>query len=123
MIQSFVLEVPEIGYLLKQESVLQWKAYGPSRSGGYEKISWSIESSKSKVIMKSIETLGGTRKSAEIDFSANQITIHKGKMSDGEFTAFLQFLLEKAVLSTSEREMNFVITAKKAHEKVAGIRG
>ncbi len=123
MSQSFVLEIPEISYLLKQESVFGWQAYGPSRSGNYEKISWSVESSGSKVVMKSLESIEGAQKSAEIDFTSNRITIHKGEMSDREFTKFLQYLLEKAVLSTSEKEMNFVIFSKKTSEKVVGMRG
>lgn len=122
MIRSFVLEIPEIGYLLNQESVMEWQAFGLSRTGTYEKISWQIESSGNKVKIKSIETPDRTGRNAEIDFTANRITILKGDMNDGEFTKFLQFLLEKAVLSTAEREMHFVISAKKPHHKVCSIR-
>ncbi len=123
MVQSYILEIPDISYLLKWENVLEWQVYGPDQSGNYEKINWRVESSGNKVMLKSIENLEKTQKNAEIDFSTNRIIIHKGNMNDSEFTKFLQFSLEKAMLSTSESEMNFIIYAKKSQEKVFGIRG
>lgn len=117
MVQSIILEIPELGYLLKQESIMEWQVYGPARSGNYEKICWHIVSSGSKVILRSEETPEGTRKSAEIDFAASRIVLHKGELSDGEFTKFLQFLLEKMVLSTASGEMNFIVSSKKRVEK------
>ncbi len=123
MVQSYILEIPDISYLLKWENVLEWQVYGPDQSGNYEKINWRVESSSNKVMLKSNENLEKTQKNAEIDFSTNRIIIHKGNMNDSEFTKFLQFSLEKAMLSTSESEMNFIICAKKSQEKVFGIRG
>lgn len=123
MVQSYILEIPDISYLLKWENVLEWQVYGPDQSGNYEKINWRVESSSNKVMLKSNTNLEKTQKNAEIDFSTNRIIIHKGNMNDSEFTKFLQFLLEKAILSTSESEMNFIICAKKSQEKVFGIRG
>lgn len=120
--QSFILEIPELGYLLRQESIMEWQVYGPAESGSYEKICWQIASSGSKVILRSEETPDGTRKSAEIDFASSRIVIHKGEMSDGEFTKFLQFLLDKMVLSTAAGEMNFIVSAKKRDGKTFGIR-
>ncbi|HSP23075.1 MAG TPA: hypothetical protein VLQ20_12205, partial [Planococcus sp. (in: firmicutes)] len=107
MVQSFILEIPELGYLLKQESIMEWQIYGPAETGSYEKICWHIASSGNKVTLRSDETPEGTRKSAEVDFAASRIVIRKGELSDGEFTKFLQFLLEKMVLSTAAGEMNF----------------
>lgn len=122
MVQSFILEIPELGYLLKQESIMEWQIYGPAETGSYEKIYWHIASSGSKVTLRSEETPGGKGKSAEVDFAASRIVIRKGELSDGEFTKFLQFLLEKMVLSTAEGEMNFIISAKKPGGKTFGIR-
>ncbi|MGO1057625.1 hypothetical protein ACTL32_00705 [Planococcus sp. FY231025] len=115
MHSRWVLEIPEFAFLLQQETILEWQLYGPDKKGGYRKVRWEVRASAAA----SRITAAGSRRgafSAEVDFEAREIVFCQGEMSDGEFTEFLRYLMERTSLQVQPGLMHFISKRKKEPE-------
>lgn len=118
MDRSFTLEIPGFAYLLQQESILEWQLYGAEITGGYRKVRWEVKDagSCSEIISQKRRHSGP---SAKVDFAARQIIFCQGELSDGEFTAFLLFLLNRSFLKVRDGQMHFIVNKPKPLQRAS----
>lgn len=110
MLDSYVLEIPDLGYVMSQDSIGQWEIFLRHTGKGYRKIQWQVSSSSSGFMLRNSVSTGGPVESVHIDLTANRIIFQKGEMNDREFQHFLRSLLDAFFIRIQQNQMHFVVS-------------
>ncbi|WP_152911804.1 hypothetical protein [Planococcus glaciei] len=110
MMDDYVLEIPDLGYVMSQDSIGQWEIFLRHTGQGFQKIQWQVTSSASGFRLRNMVQTGGPVESVHIDLAANRIVFQKGEMEDQEFQQFLRSLLDAFFIRVRQDQMHFVVS-------------
>jgi hypothetical protein len=117
LLDSYVLEIPDLGYVVNQDTISRWEVFLRPKGKGSQKIRWQASSSASGLMFRNLSSKDSPVESVQIDFTANRIIIRKKKMEDQEFRRFLQFLLGTFFIKVGADELHFVVSLHDFHRK------
>lgn len=117
MKDSYILEIPDLPYVLKQEEVIHWEVFLQNTSAGYEKIRWRISSAEDCYTLQNVELFYGRLKAVKIDFKNNRIIFYRGAAEHGEFSEFLMQVLQNMFLRVNSNQMHFFVSAQSSKQK------
>ena len=110
MIDEYVLEIPDLGYVMSQDSIGQWEIFLRHAGQGSQKIKWQVSSSAHGFMLRNMAATGGPVESVQNDLAANRIVFQKGEMEDREFQQFLRLLLDAFFIRVRQDQMHFVVS-------------
>ena len=108
MINSYVLEVPDLGYVLKQEEVKNLELFLLNANHGYRKVTWKLLSENDSFIFLEEKAVSSPLKAARIDFKTNRIIFYRGQLSELEFEDFIQYLVQTLFLHINPDQLHFL---------------
>ncbi|TWT27670.1 hypothetical protein [Planomicrobium sp. CPCC 101110] len=112
MRSSYVLEIPDLDYVLDYEDVRRWEVFLLQASKRYEKIAWQASSSEKSGTLQQLLVFYGRLKAAEIDFQNKRIVFFQGVVDQGEFGEFLLEMLDNMFIRIRKDQMHFVVSPK-----------
>lgn len=108
LINSYVLEVPDLGYMLKQEEVERFELFLLTAKQGCRKVTWKTLPGNGSLVFLEDGAANGPLKAARIDFKSNRIIFYRGKLSELEFEDFIQYLIQALFLRINPDQMHFL---------------
>lgn len=114
---SYVLEVPDLNYVLDYEDVIQWEVFLMQASKRYEKISWQTSFQEKSNTLQQMLVFYGRLKAAKIDFVNKRIIFFRGAASCREFEEFLLDMLDNMFIRIRSDQMHFVVAPKYSSRK------
>ncbi len=117
----YVLEIPDLSYVINHEDVLRWEIFLLDASKRYEKITWQTSSLEKSGTLEQILVFYGRLKAMKIDFQNKRIVFFRGEADQEEFENFLLEVLGKSFIRIHSEQMHFVVSPKYTIRKQGSI--
>ncbi len=110
MLNSFVLEIPDLRSVLHPKDVVAWEVVYAKAELVFGKISWQISSDGECYSIPNPRLFPEYLEQIQVDFKMNQIIFYKRQLSDEEFHSLVTYIMEKVSLYINPNEMHFMVT-------------
>lgn len=111
MTGTYVLEIPDLHQVLRQEDVEKWEIFLTSNGKGQEKISWPLSFADNTFVFHNSLPLNKQIESVKIDFTDNQVTFYKGHIDSESFKELLELVLSKMYIHINQNQMHFLVSS------------
>ena len=110
MLNSFVLEIPDLRSVLHPKDLVAWEVVYARAELVFGKISWQISSDGECYSIPNPRLFPEYLEQIQVDFKMNQIIFYKRQLSDEEFHILVAYIMEKVSLYINPNEMHFMVT-------------
>ena len=110
MLNSFVLEIPDLRSVLHPKDLVAWEVVYARAELVFGKISWQISSDGECYSVPNPRLFPEYLEQIRVDFKMNQIIFYKRQLSDEEFHILVAYIMEKVSLYINPNEMHFMVT-------------
>ncbi|TWT06992.1 hypothetical protein FQV26_04035 [Planococcus sp. CPCC 101016] len=110
MLNSFVLEIPDLRSVLHPKDVVAWEVVYAKAELVFGKISWQISSDGECYSIPNPRLFPEYLEQIQVDFKMNRIIFYKRQLSDEEFHSLVTYIMEKVSLYINPNEMHFMVT-------------
>ncbi|TWT03546.1 hypothetical protein [Planomicrobium sp. CPCC 101079] len=114
---SYVLEIPDLDYVLNHEDVKRWEVFLLDAAKQYEKIKWQASFIDKSGILQQELVFYGRLKTIKIDFQNKRIVFFRGEVRCEEFEKFLLEVLNNSFIRIRSDQMHFVVSPGKLNGK------
>lgn len=110
MLNSFVLEIPDLRSVLQPKDVVAWEVIYAKAELVFGKISWEISSDGDCYSIQNPRLFPDYLEQIQVDFKMNQIIFYKRQLSDEEFHNLVAYIMDKVSIYINPNEMHFMVS-------------
>lgn len=109
LINSYVLEIPDFGYMLKQEDVERFELFLLIANDGYRKIAWNALPLNDSYVFIGKHISYSPLKAVRLDFKNNCIVFYRGQVNEQEFEDFIYYFIDSLFLHINPDQLHFLV--------------
>lgn len=109
MINSYVLELPNFGYVLKQEDVERFELFLLIANNKYRKIAWNALMLNDSYVFIGKQKSYRPLKAVRLDFKNNWIVFYRGQLNEQEFEDFIYYFIDSLFLHINPDQLHFLV--------------
>lgn len=110
MLNSFVLEIPDLRSVLQPKDVVAWEVIYAKAELVFGKISWKISSDGDCYSIQNPRLFPDYLEQIQVDFKMNQIIFYNRQLSDEEFHNLVAYIMDKVSIYINPNEMHFMVS-------------
>ena len=110
MLNSFVLEIPDLRSVLQPKDVVAWEVIYAKAELVFGKISWQISSDGDCYSIQNPRLFPDYLEQIQVDFKMNQIIFYNRQLSDEEFHNLVAYIMDKVSIYINPNEMHFMVS-------------
>lgn len=113
----YVLGIPDLQQVLRQEDIAVWELFLLNEDKRYEKISFQVSSEGGCYTFKNVETCNGLLTTVRIDFDNKEIIFNQIGEDEKEFENFLIYALSQLFVKVEKDRIQFMANTHKPRMK------
>ncbi|OHX51008.1 hypothetical protein BB776_03770 [Planococcus salinarum] len=118
----YVLRIPDLQQVLKQEDIAVWELFLLTDEKRYEKIRFQVSREGGCFTFTNIQACNGMLATIQIDFDHQTIVFNYGGNDTNEFVHFLFSALSQLFVKVDTERIQFMATAQKPRIRRPGTR-
>lgn len=118
----YVLGIPDLQQVLKQEDIAVWELFLLTDEKRYEKIRFQVDREDGCFTFKNMQACNGVLATVQIDFDHKTIVFNHGEKDTNEFEHFLFSALSQLFVKVDTERIQFMATGQKPRMRRLGTR-